>query len=260
MKTTVVVLNYNGEEYLRNLLLALAKEECYVLVVDNDSKDKSKKIFNKAVGKNASFKWFGLNKNYGFAKGNNIGGTMVRTPKILFMNNDILPKKGFLKHMEDADYPIVGAKLIFGAEKQIKVKTANEDFLVETHKGKVQHAGIDFYPGKGMPYEIGRNMDITDGRTTRSGEVPAVTAACLLIDTDLFVRLNGFDTNFINGWEDTDLCLRALEKGKKCWYEAKAEVIHYMSSSEGRFDNESKNKNLWARIWHKDNRLRKICS
>lgn len=238
MNTTVVILNYNGDRWLQPLIDALDKEDCQTLIVDNNSVDNSKRFCN-----------FKLNGNWGYALGNNIGASFVKTENILFMNNDMLPKPGFIKAMEmrcTTDYPIVGAKLIFGEDKDVIVNQERNWHLI-TRKGLVQHAGVGLNE-QGMPYELGRNLSPDDPSINIPMEVPAVTGACMMIKTDLFVFLRGFDPSFVNGYEDIDLCLRS---GKKCWYEPTAEVIHYTSSSKGRFDHEDKNINLFKQRWRK---------
>ena len=42
-------------------------------------------------------------------------------------------------------------------------------------------------------------------------EFRAVTGACLMIDRGLFREIGEFDERYINGCEDTDLCLRVIQ-------------------------------------------------
>lgn len=256
IKTTVIIVNWNGEKFVDNLLGYFYKnheaEPCDVLVIDNKSTDCSfGKINNHPV------KSFQLNANWGFAQANNIGGAIVETENILFMNNDMLPSECFLTAMEAKctdKFPIVGAKLIFGETKDVEV---HDNFKLITTEGKVQHAGIAVHETIGLPYELGRNMSPDDPEVNVGKEVIAVTGACLMIKTKVFSELRGFNTSFINGFEDVDLCWRAREKGYKCWYEPTAEVIHYCSSSKGRFDFERENREMLQSLWS-DERLQKI--
>lgn len=236
IKTTVVILNWNGDKWLEPLLDALRKEECDVLLVDNNSTDYSREFCD-----------IKLNANWGFAQGNNIGASIVETENILFMNNDMLPTKGFLKKMEDRcteEHQIVGAKLIFGETKQQPV---GNGLTLVTKEGLIQHAGVGIH-ANGLPYEAYRNCESSLPEANIPREVSAVTGACLMIKTKLFVSIKGFDTQFVNGYEDIDLCFRS---GAKCWYEPTAEVIHYTSSSVGRFDNEAENQKLFIKKWGK---------
>lgn len=236
IKTTVVILNWNGDKWLKPLLMALRLENCKVIVADNNSTDSSREL--------ATMKF---HTNWGFAMGNNIGAATVDTENILFMNNDMLPFNGFLEKMErrcDDQHPIVGAKLIFGETKQQPV---GNGLTLVTKQGLIQHAGVGIH-ANGLPYEAYRNCESSTLEANIPREVPAVTGACLMIKTKLFNELKGFDTNFVNGYEDVDLCFRS---GAKCWYEPTAEVIHYTSSSVGRFDNEVENQKLFIKKWGK---------
>jgi GT2 family glycosyltransferase len=62
--------------------------------------------------------------------------------------------------------------------------------------------------------------------------VPAVTAACTMIERELYVALGGFRGLYIQGdYEDSDLCLRLLDLGFESWYFAPVELYHLESQS-----------------------------
>ena len=76
-----------------------------------------------------------------------------------------------------------------------------------------------------------------------------VTGAAMLIPKTLFDELGGFDEQYINGFEDVDLCLRVREKGLNIYYEPKAVIYHYESRTQGRYDFDSRNFSLFASKW-----------
>ena len=49
-------------------------------------------------------------------------------------------------------------------------------------------------------------------------QVDAVSGSFLLIDSNLFKKLNGFDEEFFIFGEDLDLCYRSKKIGKKVYY------------------------------------------
>jgi hypothetical protein len=61
----------------------------------------------------------------------------------------------------------------------------------------------------------------------------AVTSACMMISKDKFQILGGFDEAFIIGFGDTDLCLRAIEKGYRNIFTPYAELYHHESATRG---------------------------
>lgn len=260
MKTTVVILNYNGEEFLQPLLTRLKHEYVPVVIVDNASKDDSKYLFQRKFADEPMMDWIQLRKNVGFARGNNIGAEYADTEYILFLNNDTLPQAGFIKRMEEGMRPnigIVGALLIFGEQRDEKITIDGVETTFHASKGKVQHAGIYYTKSETPePYEYGRELMTHELDIMKPKVVPSVTGACMLVRKNMFRNLGGFSPEFLNGWEDTDLCLRAKEAfNLSCYYQPTAKVIHYVSRAEGRFKHEDQNKAVWKKKWHKNNRL-----
>jgi GT2 family glycosyltransferase len=57
-------------------------------------------------------------------------------------------------------------------------------------------------------------------------EVPTISGACFAVTRSDFARLKGFDTGFFLHVEDVDLCWRAREMGGTVLFHPAAEVIH----------------------------------
>jgi GT2 family glycosyltransferase len=164
-----------------------------------------------------------LAENVGFAGANRAGASLARGRLLLFMNSDVLPEhSGWLGRMVafyDATPGIgaLGPKLLF------------ED-------DSIQHAGLFFRrpPGSGLwsneHYFKGLHRDVPPATTSRV--VPAVTAACMLISRDLFDEVGGFRSMFVRGdFEDSDLCLRVMERGRQNWYLAEVALFHLEGQS-----------------------------
>jgi GT2 family glycosyltransferase len=63
-------------------------------------------------------------------------------------------------------------------------------------------------------------------------DVPTVTAACLLCRKDDFEKVGRFDSGFILGdFEDSDLCLRMRQLGKRVVCDNQAVFIHAEGAS-----------------------------
>jgi GT2 family glycosyltransferase len=103
----------------------------------------------------------------------------------------------------------------------------------------LQHAGLFFDvmqegPTAGswanMHYFKGLHRDLPAANVARP--VPAVTAACLMIEKDLYERAGGLPDVYVQGdYEDSELCLRLLEAGRENWYLPAAELYHLEGSS-----------------------------
>src|SRR5256885_709735 len=65
-------------------------------------------------------------------------------------------------------------------------------------------------------------------------ELDVVTAALMALPRAVYDELGGFDEAFLNGWEDTDLCLRARVAGHRVVYRGDLVAVHHEGASRGR--------------------------
>ena len=164
-----------------------------------------------------------LNQNAGFSGVNNVGSSLARGRLLLLMNSDVLPDKpGWLGKMK-AFY-----------EATPKIGALGPKLLYEDDS--LQHAGLYFT----RPYEStvwgnqhyfkGLHRRLPAANVTR--QVPAVTAACMMIDRSLYHKMGGFRGVYVQGdYEDSDLCLRLLEAGYENWYLPEVELYHLEGQS-----------------------------
>src|SRR3990170_8146316 len=95
---SIVALNYNGKEHLEECFNSIRemnypKSRYELIMVDNGSKDNSVNFARK------KFPWvkiLKLDKNYGFAEGNNRGMEVARGKYVIILNNDTKVDKNFL--------------------------------------------------------------------------------------------------------------------------------------------------------------------
>lgn len=140
----------------------------------------------------------------------------------LFLNNDTEPQPFWLYEMmskivHNPNIGIVGAKLIYNADK-------------------IQHAGICFIPQG--PANIGHNVLESFPRNFANYDrfYQAVTGACLLMRSEDFKKVGGFDPIYYFCYEDVDLCLKVRKQlGKKVLYASNAVVIHSESITQKKY-------------------------
>jgi len=99
---SVVILNYNGKEFLGECLESLYDQsfaDFEIIVVDNNSNDGSVDFIRQNF---SEVKLVVNNKNVGFAKGNNIGVTQAKNDLIVLLNNDTVVDKDWLKELVNA--------------------------------------------------------------------------------------------------------------------------------------------------------------
>ena len=137
---------------------------------------------------------------FNFSEMNNSAASLVHTPGILFLNDDVVA----------ADFG--WAEMLAGKIAVERVGIAGS--LLRYPAGDIQHAGIALGIGEGAGH-IGRHARSAHlwPWLDKTRNVSAVTGACLAIRTELFESLGRFDAGFPNNFNDVDLCLRARERG-----------------------------------------------
>ena len=180
-----------------------------VIIVDNASTDGTAELLAEVQGDITVI----TNKvNEGFAAASNRGSRLANGEYLLFLNNDTEVEDDFLD------------KLIHAAEGTSSAGAIGCKLLYPD--GKTQHAGIAFNE-EGTPYHIFQGFPADHVAVSTSREMSAVTAACMLIKHATFEAVGRFDTAYLNGFEDVDLCLKLKQKGYKNIYCAECVITHH---------------------------------
>lgn len=232
-EVTIVIPLYRRTEFLEHQLAQFVHDpEMHgadlVYVLDSPEEAPRLRRFARHLHElyGVPFRLAVLSENGGYSTANNLGASLARGRKLLLLNSDVLPARpGWLSRMTafyDAD-PQIGA---------LAPKLLYED-------DSIQHAGMRFERNLECDGELGWwNEHYYKGLHRRfepanvSRAVPAVTGACLLIDTALFHELGGLRGIYVRGdYEDSDLCLRLRERGRESWYQADVELYHLEGQS-----------------------------
>ena len=204
------------ERCLRSLEHTEASYLAEVVVVDDASSDET--IINLQ-----RFSWVKVLPapiNLGFTKACNFGAAGVTTEFILFLNNDTEVLPGFLTSMfecmdSEPDVGIVGSKLIYP-------------------DGTLQEAGSIIW-NDGTAHNYGKHQDIDNFKYLTPRNVDYCSGASILVRTQLFRRLGGFDEQYAPAYyEDVDLSFQARAIGFHTRYEPNSVVIHHEGGSHGR--------------------------
>ncbi len=191
-----------------------------IIMVDNGSTDGTAE-FARELGDDIRYIYNEQGAN--FSASNNQAAAVARGEYLVFLNNDTLPRPGWLAamletHQRHPDAGSVSAKLLY------------------PETDTIQHAGVLIrnYPNPVSPYHVHHHFAQDAPAVNTERAYPCVTAACMLIGKELFDQLGGFDEGFVFGYEDVDLCLRILERRLKNIYTPQAVLYHYESQSPGR--------------------------
>ena len=233
---SVIIPVWNRCELTRDCLTALAKTteglSWELIVVDNNSTDGTQEFLSTLDG---DVRIIRNQENLGFAKACNQGAAAARGTYLVFLNNDTIPLKDWLRPLmseveEDPKVGIVGSKLLY-------------------QDGTVQHAGVVRDLEDRFPYHIYKNFPGDHRAVNQRREFQIVTAACMLIRRSLFEEVMGFDEDYVNGFEDADLCLKVRERGYTVVYQPRSVVIHLESQTPGRKAHEDANAARFLQRW-----------
>jgi O-antigen biosynthesis protein len=156
----------------------------------------------------------------GFLENCNAASQVARGRYLLLLNNDTVVQPGWLRELVSAaersnDVGIVGAKLL------------QEDGRL------LEGGGMIFSDGTAAQY--GRDDDPRRGEYNYLKEVDYVSGCCLLVRTELWRALGGFDPVYSPGYyEDVDLAFRVRRSGYRVVYQPRASVVHVEGVSHGR--------------------------
>jgi GT2 family glycosyltransferase len=216
---SVIVLTWNGREWLDGCLgslLALDPPASEVIVVDNGSSDGTVAYVRQAY---PGVTVLPIDRNLGFAGGNNAGARAATGRYLAFLNNDTRVTPGWLGALvapaeADPTVGLVTSRIVFMDRPEI-LDSAGDGYL---------------RCGGAFKYSHGRPAGDAPG----SRDVFGVCGAAFLIRRDLFESIGGFDEDFFMVYEDVDLSFRARLRGARCVYAADAVVHHAGSATIGR--------------------------
>jgi GT2 family glycosyltransferase len=217
-EVAIVILNYNGRNYLEKFLPSVSNysENYPIIVADNHSVDDSIGFLKTNY---PQIQLIQLPQNEGFSQGYNLALRQVQAKYYLLLNSDVevtenwlLPMVKFMNEHAEA-----GAC-------QPKIKSYRQKNLFE-HAG----AGGGFIDKFGYPFCRGRIFQALEedkGQYNDIREIFWATGACMLIRADLFHQVGGLEADFFAHMEEIDLCWRLKNLGYKIYYVGKSEVYH----------------------------------
>jgi len=219
-KVSVIVLNYNGKRFIANCLESLLKTNYpnfEVLVLDNASTDGSREwlMENSERFKEKNFKFVMLDRNYGYAKGNNIGIRLSDTKSkyVILLNNDTEVDPDWIKNAVDF------------LERHEEVGIAQCLLMSLRKRELIDSAGgvIDY---------TGRVLSVRNGERYHK-EIPYkifyAQGASIIIRRSLLKEIGLLDEDYFIYYEETDLCWRAWLRNKEVVVIPNAIVYHHGS-------------------------------
>jgi GT2 family glycosyltransferase len=216
---SILVVNYNGAKHLPACLSALERQSVLrhrfeVVVVDNASADGSADLVRER------FPWVRLvplDRNTGFAEGNNVAARSARGRLLVLLNNDTIPDPFWLEELlrvaDENPGRAVASKLVFAHDPRI----INSAGLFLLRDGRGADRGF-------------RQRDV--GQFEACGPAFAGCGAAVAIPAPTTGR-PVFDKRYFVYYEDIDAGWRAQLRGDGCVYAPRSLVRHVHGAAAG---------------------------
>ena len=226
MDVSVCIVNLNSikqlEECLNSLKNGITPLSYEIIVVDNFSNDGSQNFIRKNFN---NVRLISNSRNHGYTSEINKAMRIGKGRYKLILNPDsrLMPKSvvrlvTFLKNTIGVG--IVGPLVL------------NEDgsFQWSCRRGLARpFAVFSYFLGIAKLFpenQIFTGYHLNHLNIEEINEVSGVSGSCMLIDQKLIDDIGYFDEEYFAYQEDSDYCLRAINRGWKVYYNPKAKVIH----------------------------------
>lgn len=219
-KIAVVILNWNGRNYLEKFLPSVilsSYSNFEVIVADNASSDDSVTFLQQHY---PQIRIIRLDKNFGFAAGYNKALSQVDAAYYMILNSDVEVQIRWLE-------PLAGL-----LESDRKIAACQPKILSYNNRDQFDYAGaaggwLDKY---GYPFAKGRifeDCEKDEGQYDQSEPIFWASGAALFIRSEVFHEMKGFDEYFFAHQEEIDLCWRIQLAGYKV-YSCPLSVVHHV--------------------------------
>lgn len=228
-KIAIIIVNWNGLKYLDNCFSSLSKQSyknVETIMVDNGSSDGSIDFVKK---KFPFVKIISLDKNYGYARPNNVGIQEAFKDKkvkaIVALNNDTIVDKHWLEELvttafTNDDVGMVSSLAYFEGRKELQ----NCGLSLEPSLKNTLEGGISLAFGR-KPADVPQFL--TEYEVFAAGGVAA------LYKREMLEEIGLFDESYFAYNEDLDLGFRARLYGWRALVSPKATLTHLHSRTGG---------------------------
>ncbi len=203
---TAVITSFRSEKKITNCVKSLGKD-INVIVIENSNDKKLKSQLEKEY---PNLKCILSNENLGYAKGNNLGLSLVKTRYALIINPDAAVQHGAIDNF-------------FSTAKQI------DDFAIIS------------------PYIQDNVKNFNEKIIKEISQVNNVKGFAMFLNLEQFKNIGFFDENFFIYFEEIDLCKRLIKKNKKIFLDTSIKIIHDGGTSHEESINYEMEK---SRNWH----------
>lgn len=218
-EVAVVILNYNGRNFLKQFLPSVIQYSGHakIIVADNASTDDSIQLIESEFA--AQVEVLKMHRNRGYCGGYNFALNKIDAEYFVLLNSDVEVTPDWIE-------PIITL-----LRSDSSIAAAQPKILSFHKKNKFEYAGAagGFIDMLGYPFCRGRLFtDLEEDRGQYNDICPVfwATGACLFIKSELFKKLGGLDEDFFAHMEEIDLCWRLNRAGYQVYYHGGSTVFH----------------------------------
>lgn len=253
-KAAVVILNWNGEKFLKKYLPALVANTpshlpspdgnsgVSIIVADNSSSDNSIAFLQENY---PQIKIIQLDRNYGFTGGYNRALAQVEAEYFILLNSDILVPSGWLQPLiafmdSNGKAGVCQPKMLMEARhQQMSMEATGKEDLTGLYKADLsggkyetfEYAGAcgGYLDILGFPFCRGRVLSTVEedkGQYDTPAQCFWASGACMVVRSTLWRDLGGLDESFFAHMEEIDFCWRAQLAGYQVWAVPQSHVFH----------------------------------
>ncbi len=204
---TVVITSFRSENKINSCLESISRE-LEVLIIENSSNNKFKQDVEKKYN---NVKCYLSGQNLGYAKGNNLGLSKVKTKYALIINPDAVLERNAINNF------------LLSAKKKSDFAIISPLIQEEKYLTKNQSTSSDLI------------------------EIDNVKGFAMFLNMKKFINVGFFDENFFIYFEEIDLCRRLRKDNQKIYLDSSIRVYHEGGSSH----DETVNYEMeLSRNWH----------
>lgn len=232
-KVSIVIITYNCRDLTRKCLNTLRDTVTIpheIVILDNHSEDG---VAEDLKSLTPPFRVILNQTRNRYAPNANQAAREARGEILCLLNNDTLLTPGWLEPMVELLESLPQAGIIGNIQ-------------IDPRTRMIDHAGMFFCPD-GLPRHARKRrqrLPVEDWL-----EWSCVTAACLLIRRETFFSVGGYDEEYRNSCEDSDLCVRLKLKGYRHYVSNRVPIFHRVGSSPQRHQWDLDNQALFQRKW-----------
>lgn len=217
-KVAVVILNYNGVDFLQKFLPTVIAytPDAEIIVADNASTDTSVDVMKE---KFPNIRLIQNKENTGFAGGYNNALQHVKADYYLLLNSDVEVTPNWLQPLQDC------------LDQNEEIAACQPKVLAHHDKTKFEHAGaaggfLDYFYYPLCRGRIFDTVEVDHGQYDNNIPIFWSTGACMLIRSRVFHEIGGFDDRFFAHMEEIDLCWRIQSLGYSIYFVHESKVYH----------------------------------